>query len=247
MPIGTAIAFASGKGGVGKSTISAGVAEALARKGYRTLAVDADLFNRSLDLYIGADSGGVYDLGDVLENRCTLEDAICKSDFCGNLWYLPATIGHDNIEPIIPYFEIILNKLKCNFDYIIFDIAAGLGKAFKFFTRFADITCVVTTLQRSSIRDAERASELLLNKKAYIVVNMVNPADIVNNLAPNIDDIMDMTGLPLIGILPVEGRLQAWQNKGSSAFELKNSAIVTEFNDIAHRLCGERRLQNKFW
>ena len=72
--------FASGKGGVGKSTLSALLAQTLASMGRSVLAVEFDAGLRSLDIMTGVEDKVVYDLADVLDGSCSLEDAVVKSE-----------------------------------------------------------------------------------------------------------------------------------------------------------------------
>ena len=73
------IVFASGKGGVGKTTLTVAVGKALAERGQKVLLVDFDDL-RGIDLLVGASEAVVYDWGDVLLGRCSVEEAIYKAD-----------------------------------------------------------------------------------------------------------------------------------------------------------------------
>ncbi|MDP4152680.1 MAG: AAA family ATPase [Bacillota bacterium] len=250
MPDVKFIAIASGKGGVGKTTVSAGLAEAFAHLGKKTLAVDADLAFRNLDLMLNVKDGGIFDLDDVIEERCRLEDTICASGFCENLWYMPATLSKTNSEKIDSVFmREFLKILKSRYDILIFDTAAGLGKSFELFALNSDVVCIVTTPHRAAMRDAERTAEVLASKDipAYLVVNMVNPAQIQNHSAPNIDEIIDSVGLPLIGLVPADNKVPGWQNNGISVYSAQGSRLRQQLCDMAARLTGMHRTLTKFW
>ena len=70
------IAVASGKGGVGKTLITASLAIALRRRGYTVLAVDADMGMRNLDLLLGVQDEVFFDVYDVMKKRCKAADAL---------------------------------------------------------------------------------------------------------------------------------------------------------------------------
>ena len=72
------IVITSGKGGVGKTTTTANVGAALAKRGHRVILVDADIGLRNLDLVLGLEKRIVFDLVEVAEGRCQLRQALIK-------------------------------------------------------------------------------------------------------------------------------------------------------------------------
>ena len=78
--------IASGKGGVGKSTVCAMLGTALAKSGKRVLIVELDMGLRCLDIMLGVSNRAVYDLSDVITGRCTPRDAVVCCDSCENLY-----------------------------------------------------------------------------------------------------------------------------------------------------------------
>ena len=78
------IAVVSGKGGVGKSTVSAGLAVSFSTLGYKTLVVDMDEGLRCLDLMLGLDKATVFDLSDILMGK-EPEEATYQSEIISNL------------------------------------------------------------------------------------------------------------------------------------------------------------------
>ena len=87
----------SGKGGAGKSTVSAGLGYALARSAGRVLLIDADAGLRSLDLMLGIGGTAMYDLSDVLAGNCEPVRAIYPSPVCPNVFVLPAPVFRENM------------------------------------------------------------------------------------------------------------------------------------------------------
>ena len=74
--MGRMIMIASGKGGVGKSTLASSLAVSLARRGMRCLLLDADVGLRNLDLMMGVQDRVLYELSDCLCRRCSLDEAV---------------------------------------------------------------------------------------------------------------------------------------------------------------------------
>ena len=98
------IVITSGKGGVGKTSIVSNLGCALAKQNYNVCLIDADLGLRNLDVVLGLENRVVYDLQDVIENRCELDQALIKDKKFTTLSVLPACKN--------------LDVQKINFDYI---------------------------------------------------------------------------------------------------------------------------------
>ena len=89
--MGKTLVVTSGKGGVGKTTVTVNVGAALAKEGMNVLLIDADLGLRNLDLMMGLENRIVYDIVDVLEGRCRLRQAVVRSRQEERLAMLPAS------------------------------------------------------------------------------------------------------------------------------------------------------------
>src|SRR4028119_1689099 len=84
------IVITSGKGGVGKTTVTANLGMALARLGRKVALVDADFGLRNLDLLLGLENRVVYTTVEVLAGECRLEQALVKDKREPRLVLLPA-------------------------------------------------------------------------------------------------------------------------------------------------------------
>jgi len=92
---GVVLTITSGKGGVGKTTTSANWGTALAMAGQRVVVVDADLGLRNLDIIMGLESRIVYNVVDVIEERCPLHQALIRDKRVDELYLLPASQTRD--------------------------------------------------------------------------------------------------------------------------------------------------------
>lgn len=136
------IAITSGKGGVGKSTISANLSYVLWEMGYRVGVFDADIGLANLDLIFGVKTNKT--LLDVLKGDVSFEDIIVNVE--SGLFLIP---GHTGDE-IFRYSATILEKINAqsvildSLDYLIIDTGAGIGESVQTFLRSSDGLIVVT-------------------------------------------------------------------------------------------------------
>ncbi|MCL2546086.1 MAG: septum site-determining protein MinD [Oscillospiraceae bacterium] len=241
--MGKVITLASGKGGTGKSTLAAGIASYLAALGKRVLAVDADIGLRSLDVLLGMHESMAFDFNDVIERRCTLNDAVTAHPVLKRLSLLaaPNTIMPQEID--LNVFQAMMKPLRPHFDYILVDSAAGVDTAFQLAVSVADMVIVVANTELISLRDAARVHQLLLaeaegQKQCRLVVNRVRPHQIVAGEAANIDEVMDMVGLPLLGLVPEDETVIACANHASPLILQGRTNAGQAMLDIARRIDG---------
>lgn len=119
------ILVASGKGGSGKSTFTVGVSKALASCGKRVLAIDCDIGLRSLDLLLGVSESVVFDWGDLLEGRCSAEQALIKGSV--DLLAAPRAYGDGFTDE---GFRQMVAGFDNNYDFIFLDSPAGIDRGF---------------------------------------------------------------------------------------------------------------------
>lgn len=215
-----AIAVVSGKGGTGKSTFSCGLARALAARGKRVLLIDADAGLRCLDIMLGVSERLLFDLGDVLCDRCEAGDAIIEVSGGLQLLAAPLEGGIDRDA---------LCGLVCDcrdqYDFIIIDSTAGVDSGFEAAAAAADRAIIVTSPDPVSVRDAGRVSGLLDGATPHrLVVNRY-----LGGTVDELDGIIDDACSQLIGIVPFDVGLQ----RGKRGCRRTRRA----FTRIADRLC----------
>lgn len=231
------IVIASGKGGTGKTTVTAGVGAALAARGLTCLAIDADVGVRSLDLTLGMYDTVLFDFTDVAERRTDLARAVEEHPGRPGLFLLtaplsPQGIAHDALRRVT---DEAMHSGK--YDFVLIDAPAGLGADFRRAAYAADRAVVVATPDMISLRSADRTVAVLeeIGFTDYrLIVNRVRPRVISRNNTPNIDDAMDMAGLPLLGVVPEDESLLIAGALGQ--FPPAKSPAARAFANIAARL-----------
>jgi septum site-determining protein MinD len=241
--MGKVITVTSGKGGVGKTTISANLAAALALLGKRVLIIDTDIGLRNLDIILGVHSVIVYDISDVYDGKIDLFDACFKCDQYGELYFLPAcqTIDKEDINE--EAFYSFVRTIKSTFDYVILDCPAGIGTGFKNAMRASDATITVVTPDYASIRDADRVlyyAEDLKITENYIIINKFNPRLVRRGIMPNVDKILEQLGTPLLGIVYHDDEMIRFQNEGKLIINDTKRKCSKKIKNCAKRLTGEQ-------
>ena len=228
----------SGKGGVGKSTVSVGLACALAQNGQRVLLIDADAGLRSLDLMLGIADHAVHDLADIFARRCEPVSAIYESSICENVFLIPAPATLDGLcTP--EEMQYLCEGLAENYDTVIIDCPAGIGRGFQTAVAAADRAIIVATPDAVCARDAFIAAAELdkLDISYKMVINRLRPRAVMKAKLPDIDDIIDIAQVPLLGVIP-EDEAVTIATANAQPFP-KKSYAATCFRNIAARFCGQ--------
>ena len=200
--MGELFAVLSGKGGTGKTSVCAGIATALALEGRKVLCIDCDVGLRNLDISLGMSEGGSLSFLDVCKGDYPLEQAEKHPDY-PTLSFLTAPMNcHiEDVDPIA--FGDMLQQAREYFDYVFLDSPAGVDAGFRLVTGVADRFLLVTGAGPAAVRDASRVGDLLElagKKNVRLVVNRVD-RDMLATVRLTIDDVMDTSGLPLMGVV----------------------------------------------
>lgn len=236
------IVVASGKGGTGKTSISAGVSAALAQLGRRVLVIDGDSGLRNLDIVLGMSDSVVFSFDDVARGVVPLQKAVAPHPSAMGLFMLTAPI----IQPTLSesgMHSIAEQAEGLQFDYVIIDGPAGLAAELRMFASIATQGIVITTPEGASLRGAERIARLLEEEhvmRIRLVINRIRLQLVRHGLASNVDDAMDTAGVPLLGIVPEDEDVIACGNSGKLIIDIKRGGAAQAFRNIARRLEGER-------
>ncbi len=170
------ILITSGKGGVGKTTLTACIGRALARLGKRTVIVDLDFGLNNLDMALRAERLVTYDLADVVCGRCRLKQALIIDEKQPNLLFLPSRRSALAESISGQKIRAALAGLKPYADYVLLDCPAGMDLGFHRAATAADEAIVVVTPSPLAVRDADKVLSMLRSygmKEARIAVNRV--------------------------------------------------------------------------
>jgi len=240
----------SGKGGVGKTTSTAALGAALAQSGQNVVVVDFDVGLRNLDLVMGAERRVVYDLINVVQGVAKLPQAVIRDKRIDTLWLLPASQTRDKDALTEDGVARVIAELRTKFDWVICDSPAGIERGATLAMRHADEAIIVTNPEVSSVRDSDRIIGLLDSKteKAekgervdkHLLIARYDPVRAARGEMLNIEDVLEILSVPLIGIIPESEEVLRASNLGSPiTIASENSAPARAYIDAARRLQGE--------
>ena len=235
------IVITSGKGGVGKTTTTANIGASLAEKGHKVLLIDTDIGLRNLDVVMGLENRIVYDLIDVIEERCRISQALIKDKRCPNLVLLPAAQIRDKNDVNADQMKELISSLKDSFDYILIDCPAGIEQGFKNAIAAANEAIVVTTPEVSATRDADRIIGLLEAagiKNPRLVINRLRIDMVKDKNMLSVEDILDILAVKLLGVVPDDENVVISTNKGEPSVYKGDSLAAKAFKNIASRIEG---------
>lgn len=236
--MGTAVMVTSGKGGTGKTSLTAGVASCLAALGRRVLCIDADIGLRDLDLALGLSDRAVMDFSDVMEYRCSLLSAAVEQPEIRGLYLLTAPLNAGGLSQ--ERFCALVDEAKEYFDFVFMDSPAGLGEGFQLAVSAADRAIVVSAVDPAALRDAQRTvSELHALPQLHLVMNRVQPK-LIAQLRTSIDSAMDAAGLPLLGVVPDDPAVTLATAAGVPLVLSTYKGAAPAYLNIAKRLLGQR-------
>lgn len=242
--MGQVIVVTSGKGGVGKTTTTANLGTALAQLGNKVVLVDADIGLRNLDVVMGLENRIVYDLVDVVEGNARLKQALIKDKRIENLYLLAAAQTREKKDVSPEQMKDLTEQLAREFDFVLLDCPAGIEDGFKNAIAGAQKAVIVCNPEVSSVRDADRVIGLWdaqpeEKNPAMLIVNRVRPKMVQRGDMLEIDDMLEMLSIDLLGIVPEDDHIIVSTNRGEPAVYSKDSKAGKAYQNIARRLMGE--------
>jgi len=240
--MGEAIVVTSGKGGVGKTTTTANLGTALALMDKKVCLIDTDIGLRNLDVIMGLENRIIYDIVDVIEDRCQLSQALIRDKRFESLSLLPAAQTSDKSAVTKEGMLQIVAELKQDYDYVLIDCPAGIEQGFQNAIAGADKAIVVTTPEKSSVRDADRIIGLIEQEKMErprLIINRIRQHMMDDGDAIDIDDVVQLLSIDLLGIVIDSDDVIKASNTGEPVAITPNNKASIAYRNIARRILGE--------
>lgn len=203
------------KGGVGKSTVSANIANKLAKRGKRVLLCDLDFDLGTLDLLLGCEDRMLFDICDAVYGRAAADDCTVRLGYYKNIGFLGAPYKcRDEIEP--ESFAGRIKELSQGYDYVLLDTPGGETVTLQAARLCADEAIVVATQFPASIRGAEKTAAALADAgiPSRLIINSFDAQSAENATRAGILSMIDSTKTPLLGVIPYDRVMMFAQEKG---------------------------------
>ena len=235
------IVVTSGKGGVGKTTVTANLGLGLAKLNKKVGVVDTDIGLRNLDVVLGLENRIVYNLIDVIEGSCRMKQALIRDKQCDNLCLLPSAQTRDKTAITPEQMIKLTDDLSEEFDYILLDCPAGIEQGFKNAIAGANRAIVVTTPEVSAIRDADRIIGLLQANempRVQLIINRLRMDMIRRGEMMSVEDVTEILAVELLGAIPDDEAVVIATNQGEPLCG-QDSMSGQAFLNICRRIAGE--------
>lgn len=231
------IAFASGKGGTGKTTAAVHVGGALAALGKKVLLIEVDNALRSVDLIAGLSDAAVYDAGDIFAGRADAEKALTQSPIYENLSII--TAPYEGGRMTAGGLGRLCAQMQSRFGYILLDVAPGLADAFEAAAALAHRVVLVLTPDPVALRDGRLLADRFGDDtQLRLLLNRVDAEFILKEDAlPDLDEAIDIVGAQLLGVIPESVAIQRASVNGCALPARSRESNV--FDAVAKRLLGE--------
>lgn len=244
------ITVASGKGGVGKSSVTVNLAYSMQQAGRKVMLLDADFGLANLDVLLGLQPR--FHLGHVLEGRCSLEESLIQGP--GGVLIVPAASGNTRLAEMSPTEQGGLihafSELDQPFDTLIIDSAAGIAGNVLTFAQAAHHVLVVVCDEPASITDAYALIKVLSRDRDLdrfqVLANMTGSPEQGEQLFRKLLRVTDRflnVNLEYVGAVPFDERLrQAIQRQKLVVEVWPGSPSAKAFRDLAKNVGNWRRV-----
>ncbi|GHU98082.1 site-determining protein [Clostridia bacterium] len=231
------IVITSGKGGVGKTTVTANLGAALAAMDLKVVLLDLDLGLNNLDVVTGIDNRIVYDIIDVIEGRCRLKQALVQDTRYPRLHIMPSAHSYDRSHINGQNVRAVCDRLSESFDYILLDCPAGIDVGFHRSVAAAGEALVVTTPHLSAIRDADKVLSILRGyalQSVEVIVNRARGDLMLNYESLDVEDIANLLKIFPLAVIPDDDGAAAMSAFGGTAD--RDSEAYAAFRILAQNL-----------
>lgn len=237
------MAITSGKGGVGKTTVTANLGVALALTGKRVLLIDTDTGLRNLDIVLGFEDEALYDAIDIVDGVKAAEDVWIQHKIYKSLYMIPASQTKSKEDLSKEGLKALCDELKERFDYILIDCPAGLEYGFQCAMYAADEAIIVTVPDRAAMRDADKVAGIIESeyeniKNKRLLVNRFIPELSDSGVVAGAEEVLFSVSVKLLGIIPEDPKVLINAYKGLLSVTDKRSYAGKAIKNVAERLGG---------
>lgn len=211
--MGKVIAIMSGKGGVGKTTLTAYIGAALNRRGHRVLITDADFGMRDLDLVIGKENDIFFDAVDIWKDNCNKDSAIIP--LTDGFDFLPATQTRRWEDVGRKGYAKLIKNLAQSYDFVIIDSPAGIGRGNEAVFKAADQLLLVAEPMWVSLRAVQRVMQLCHDERQFnyaLILNNVGRSEVAVSVE---EALATLQVEQLATILPHRTPIMGWAQDGT--------------------------------
>ena len=242
--MGKVIVITSGKGGVGKTTVTANLGASLALSGKRVLMIDTDTGLRNLDMVMGFESEALYNVVDVTKGDIPCDDAFIQHGKFKSLYMIPASQTGDKEDLDKEAFKALCEELKERFDYILIDCPAGIEYGFECALYPADEAIIVAIPDRAAMRDADKVAGIIESsypniKETKLIINRLIPELADKGKAAGAEETLFTVSVKLLGIIPEDPRVLINAYNSNLCATDKRSVAGKAFRAMAKRMNGE--------
>ena len=225
------ISCISAKGGVGKTTLVANLAGALADFGEDTIAMDANLTTPNLGLHLGMHLAP-NTIHHVLKNQASLNESIYPHRYGFKI--LPASLSLNDLKNVDPTrLSEISFRLLGKADYVLLDCAAGVGKEALSGLAASDEVLVITNPTHAAVTDALKIVRIAQNSNMKVLGAVVNRVTgNTHELKPR--QVSDVLGIPLLSVIPEDRHISESTHEKKLIYEYSpNSPAAIQIRKLA--------------
>ncbi len=231
--MGQVIAF-TGKGGAGKSICASNIGAALSDLNKKVMVIDCDFAMRTQDIIFGVQNSIVYNLYDVITDKCDVNDAIITAKGV-DLIVAPQNIYIDEID--FSLLAKLIADIKDKYDFILLDCPAGVSNYLKSLLELSESVVIISDCTLSGARAGDSIAILAEKcsiEKNYLIINKINIDSGVKNGIINSEEVLNIVAVSPVGAVPYDKEL------GLGIADNKKSLSKKAFGNIALRLNGEK-------